>query len=132
MKIEYTLPGRRGLRPPAFTVEPAGEPGGRAPRIARLLALAHKLNGLVRSGAVKDYAELARLGHVSTPRVSQIILLSQLAPAIQEYLLFLPADEAAFLTERELRQIAREPRWDRQRALFERLLKRIDLLVRPG
>ena len=81
---------------------------------------------------MKDYAELARLGHVSTPRVSQIILLSQLAPAIQEYLLFLPADEAAFLTERELRQIAREPRWDRQRALFERLLKRIDLLVRPG
>ena len=123
MKIEYTLPGRRGLPPRAFMMEPACEPRGRAPRIARLLALAHKLDGLVRSGTVKDYTELARLGHVSAARVSQIILLSHLAPVIQEYLLFLSADEAAFLTERDVRQIAREPRWDRQRTLFERLLK---------
>jgi hypothetical protein len=125
MKIEYTLEGRRGLPPRAFTTEPAGEPQGRAPRIARLLALAQKLDGLVRSGAVKDYAEVARLGHVSAARVSQIILLSNLAPPIQEYLLFLSAGEGPLLKEPELRKIAREPRWDRQRELFERLLQEL-------
>ncbi len=123
MKIEYTLPGRHRLPPRALMTEPTCEPCGRAPRIARLLALAHRIDGLVRSGAVEDYAELARLGHVSAARVSQIVMLSQLSPTIQEYLLFLSADEARFISERELREIARELRWDRQRTLFERFLK---------
>jgi hypothetical protein len=92
-------------------------------KFARLVALAHKLDRLVGSGTVQDYAAPARLGHISAARISQIMILSQLAPAIQEYLLFLSADEAGFLSERELRAIAREPRWDRQRDLFERLLK---------
>jgi hypothetical protein len=81
MKIEFNIPCRRKLPPPTFGVEPAPEPHGRAPRIARLLALAHKLNGLVQAGTVRDYAELARLGHVSKTRVSQIMILLHLALA---------------------------------------------------
>src|ERR1700693_1319280 len=122
MKIEYNIPCRRKLPPPALGIDPASGPHGRAPRIARLLALAHKLDGLVRSGMVRDYAELARLGHVSTARVSQIMTLLLLAPAIQEYVLFLSADEARFLTEPTLRTIAREPRWDHQHACLETLI----------
>lgn len=122
MKIEYTLPGGRGL-PRAFTTEPIGEPCDRAPRIARLLALAHKLDAQVRSGAIVSYGELARLGHISAARLTQIMVLLHLAPAIQEHILFLSAANARFLTELELRKIAREPHWDRQRELFERLLK---------
>ena len=122
MKIEYNIPCRRKLPPPTLGIEPASEPQGRAPRIARLLALAHKLDGLVRSGVVRDYAELARLGHVSAARVSQIMILLQLAPAIQEYVLFLSADHAGLLTEPNLRKIAREPRWDRQHACLESLI----------
>jgi hypothetical protein len=90
--------------------------------VARLVALAHKLEALVRSGRVKDYAQLARLGHVSPARIAQIVILGQLAPEIQEYLLFLPAEFAGQIGERELREVAREPRWDRQRARFEQLL----------
>jgi hypothetical protein len=90
--------------------------------LARLLALAHKLEGVVRSGKVKDYAELARLAHVSSARIGQIVILAQLAPAIQERILFLPSEHETPLAERELRAVAREPRWDRQQALFERLL----------
>ena len=123
MKIEYNIPCRRKLPPPTFLIEPAPEPPGRAPRIARLMALAHKLDGLVRSGAVRDYAELARLGRVSAPRISQIMILLHLAPAIQEYVLFLSADHAGLLTEPNLRTIAREPRWDHQRACLERLIQ---------
>jgi hypothetical protein len=59
---------------------------------------------------------------VSSARIGQIVILGQLAPAIQEHILFLPAEHAALIAERELRQIAREPRWDLQRARFEQLL----------
>jgi hypothetical protein len=119
MKIEFTVPFRRVLSPLTLVVEPAPEPQGHPPRIARILALAHKLDALVRSGAVTGYAELARLGHISPARLSQIMVLLHLAPSIQEYLLFLSAGDARFITELGLRKIAREPRWDRQRKLFE-------------
>ena len=123
MKIEYKLPCARAISPRAFLTEPVSEPEGPAPRIARLLALAHRLDGLIRSGEIKDYAHLARLGHLSGARVSQIMILQNLAPSIQEYVLFLSAAEARFITEPNLRKIAREARWDRQRQLFEKLLK---------
>jgi hypothetical protein len=93
-----------------------------APRIARLLALAHKLNAMAHSGEIADYAQLARLGHISSARDPNRGVL-HLAPAIQEYILFLSAADARFITELGLRKIAREPRWDRQRELFELILK---------
>jgi hypothetical protein len=51
------------------------------------------------------------------------MVLLHLAPAIQEYVLFLSAGEARLISELVLRRIAREPRWDRQRVLFDELLK---------
>jgi hypothetical protein len=90
--------------------------------VARLVALAHKLEGLIRSSRVKDNAELARLAQVSAARITQIMILGQLAPDIQEYILFLSAEHSELITEQQLREIAGEPRWDRQRASFERLL----------
>ena len=54
---------------------PAPAEPGRVPRVARLMALALRCDGLVRSGAVRDYAELARLGHVTRARVSQVMRL---------------------------------------------------------
>ena len=122
MKIEYTLKLRR--RAPAFRTNPAREPQERPHRIARILALAHRLDELARSGAVRDHGELARLGHVSPARICQFMTLLHLAPAIQEYLLFLTAAETIPITEPALRKIAREPRWDRQRAIFKSLLLR--------
>jgi hypothetical protein len=122
LKIEFTVPFRRVPAPRTLMVEPAPEPQGRSPRIARLMALAHKLDALVRSGAVTGYAELARLGHISPARLTQILVLLHLAPSLQEYLLFLSAGDARFISESGLRKIAREPRWDRQRELFEQQL----------
>ena len=124
MKIEYTLKLRRRAPAPAFRTEPASEPQKRPHRIARILALAHRLDELVRSGAVRDHRELAGLGHVSPARICQFITLLHLPPAIQEYLLFLTAAETIPITEPALRKIAREPRWDRQRAIFKSLLLR--------
>ena len=124
MKIEFTVPFRRIPAPRTSLTEPAPEPQGNPPRIARLLALAHKLDAQVRSGAIAGYVELARLGHISPARLTQILVLLHLAPSIQEYILFLSAGDARFVPESGLRKIAREPRWDRQQELFEELLKK--------
>ena len=113
LTVEFPLPVRRTLPKPLSGVATIS-PTGRPPRLARLLALAHKLDGLVRNGIAKNYRELAELGHVSPARLSQILVLLNLAVPIQEYILFLCAGEGSFITEAELRNIAREPRWDRQ------------------
>ncbi|WP_297030976.1 hypothetical protein [Thermogutta sp.] len=68
-------------------------PQGRVPRAARLMALAIHFDRLIREGVIKDQAELARVGHVSRARVTQIMNLLCLAPDIQEELLFLPRVE---------------------------------------
>ena len=68
----------------------------RIPRISRYMALAIHFEDLIRQGVVTDYAELARLGHVTRARVTQIMNLRLLAPEIQEELLFYeskPANE---------------------------------------
>ena len=87
-----------------------------------MLALAHRFEELVRSREVKDYADLARLGRVSRARVSQILKLLTLAPPIQELILNLPprAPGEKTITERHLRDVLSEPRWDRQRVVFKR------------
>lgn len=63
---------------------------GRVPRVARLLALAHRFEKLVQTGVAADYADLARLGRVTRARVTQIMNLLGLAPDIQEQILYSP------------------------------------------
>ncbi len=81
--------GRKQLRVGPEPPKPAPDPG-RVPRVARLMALAIRFEGLLRAGVVKDYAHLARLGHVSRARVSQVMGLLSLAPDLQEAVLLLP------------------------------------------
>lgn len=102
---------------------PAPLPVGRVPRVARLMALALKFEQLIREGAVKDYAELARLGHVTRARLTQIMNLTLLAPDIQEELLFLPRVEQGRdpVIIRDLQPIAMTPDWRRQRKAWAAL-----------
>lgn len=87
------------------------------------MALAIWFDELIRTGAVQDYGELARLGHVSRPRITQIMDLLQLAPDIQETLLFLPPVTRGKdpITERELREVVAEVDWVRQRRSWARI-----------
>jgi hypothetical protein len=62
--------GRKELHPGQVAAPVAP---GRVPRVAKLLALAHRFEQLLHEGIVKDYATLGRLGHVTRARVSQII-----------------------------------------------------------
>jgi site-specific DNA recombinase len=92
----------------------------RLPRITRLLALALRFERLVDEGSIRTYRELADVGHVSRPRLSQIMQLAQLAPEIQEQVLFLPPtlDGRDGVFERQLRSIARVLDWEKQKELF--------------
>ena len=93
---------------------------GRVPRVAKLLALAHRFEGLVQTGLVTDYAELARLGRVSRARISEIMSLLSLAPDLQEQILFLPRTERGRdpIQMRHLLPIAQIADWKVQRQLW--------------
>ena len=112
--------GCKELRPGSAPVQPAP---GRVPRVTRLMALALRFEQLIRDGEVTDYAELARLGHVTRARISQVMNLLQLAPVIQEQLLFLPKTEArrAPLILAQLQPIAAALDWKQQRRLWGKL-----------
>lgn len=96
---------------------PTVVPKGRIPRVAKLLALAHRFNQLIRDGVATDYADLARLGHVTRGRMTQIMNLLNLAPEIQEEILLLPPIHSGKdkVTERSLRCVTAEIDWQLQR-----------------
>jgi hypothetical protein len=87
--------------------------------VARLMALAIRCDMLLRSGIIRDCAELARLAHVSRARVSQVMGLLNLAPDLQEQLLNL--QPGAALDERQLRAVVRHLEWHTQRELWGKL-----------
>jgi hypothetical protein len=95
----------------------------RVPRITRLLALALKFEELIRSGAVSNYTVLAQLGRVSRSRITQMTGLLNLAPDIQEEILFLRAEEARQLriSEPSVRRLSATLMWDQQREQWRRL-----------
>ena len=103
---------------PRALVEP-----GRVPRVSRLMALAIRLDRLLRDGVARDYADLARLGGVTRARLTQIMNLLLLAPDIQEDLLFLPRTTHGRdpVAEPQVRPVAANPDWRKQRRLWTEL-----------
>lgn len=116
--------GRKRLRagPPPVPADVA-PPAGPVPRIARLMAMAITMQDLVDRGVVRDYAALARLAGVTRARITQVMALVNLAPDIQEEVLF-PGEglsEGMTVEERTLRRLASEPSFSVQRAAWRRL-----------
>jgi hypothetical protein len=108
---------RRGTAPPPVAS------AGRVPRITRLMALAIRCDDLLRRGEVKDLADLARIGHVTRARMTQIMNLLMLAPAIQEAVLYLSpvASGPDPIKEWQVRPIAAEPCWQKQHIRWRKL-----------
>jgi hypothetical protein len=78
----------------------------------------------LRAEKFRDYAELARLGRVTRARMTQIMKLLDLAPDIQEQILFLPNRKG--LNERNLRPIVSCIDWNEQRLVFQKIMDRLD------
>ena len=107
-------------RSPKDEVEP-----GNVPRISRLIALARHLDGLVRDGSVRDYADIARLSCLTRARVTQINEPVAPGPDIQEQILFLPRTTRRRdpICERNIRPIIAQPLWSEQRRLWRQMLE---------
>ncbi len=88
-----------------------------APRVARMLALAHALQGLLDRGAVPSRAELATVTGFTRARITQLLDLTLLAPDLQEWIVF---DAPPGVTERALRSVVRLRTWQAQRSEFDR------------
>ena len=98
---------------------------GNIPRVAKLLALAIRFEKLVKRGDIQDYADLARLGYVTRARITQIMNLLNLAPDIQEDILFLPNTMKGRdpILEKDMRPVAAVPHWSRQRKMWVQMRK---------
>jgi len=122
-KVHFTTgrSGQKKLKAGEAPEKPVNE--GRIPRISRLMALAIRCEHLIVEGHIADQAELARLGHVTRARMSQIMNLTLLAPDIQDEILFLPRVTTGCdpVGERHIRPIVREISWAKQRAMWRRL-----------
>ena len=120
----------------AKAVREKARQSGRIPRIAKLVALASRMQSMIESGQVDSYQQLAELGRISQPRMTRIISLLLLAPDIQEELLYLPEviQGKAFIHERLLRPLTREIDWRVQRRMWGRIKadpRRILFLLQP-
>ena len=115
-QIHFAVKARRKVAMPGPAPEPIA-PVGRVPRVSKLMALAIRFDQLLFDGQVADQSELARLAHITQPRMTQIMNLLHLAPDIQEELLHLPLVNTGDdpITERDLRPITRLRDWRKQR-----------------
>jgi hypothetical protein len=97
------------------------------------MALALRFEQLLCEGEIGNYAELARLGHVSRARVSQIVGLLSLAPTIQEALLFLPRTTSGrdHIHLRQLLSVAAVLEWRQQLVLWKALRERTSAITSP-
>jgi hypothetical protein len=112
---------RNSKLPADSTSQPAAP---QLPRITRLMALAIKLQQQVLEHAHLTYQELARLGHVSPARLTQVLNLLYLAPDLQEWLLWLEPTRKGrdCVNEHTLRRITGIYDWQLQREAVRTIL----------
>ena len=110
--LASTIARPRGRRSEQASVAESRQPSG----VARLLALAHHLQGAIDCGVVSDRAALARAFGLSRARVTQVLDLLLLAPDIQEAVLASEAiNSAEPIRERDLRKMCGLTDWEAQR-----------------
>jgi hypothetical protein len=80
-------------------------------------------NDLIRDGVIANQSELADFGRITTARMTQIMSLLNLAPDIQEHILFLPRTEIGrdVVKETDVRPIASTLDWRKQRRMWAAL-----------
>lgn len=129
-RLSLTFHAERAGPRIVFKKGDASKPGaqGHIPRVSRLVALAHKFQGLLDDGTVDSLADLARLGRVTRARITQIMDCLLLAPDIQEELLFLPSTTEGWdpVALRTIRYVCQTPLWQEQRKRWAELKETFD------
>jgi hypothetical protein len=117
MALGSGMPEICGVLPPA---RPWCPPERRPARAACMLALAHEIEHGLSRALFTSAEEVARLLGVTGARISRLLRLTQLAPDIQEEILFLEAiDGCEPIHEKWLcDRVAIHRAWDRQREVW--------------
>jgi len=120
---------RRALAEPPAGAGPQARRGRRPPRQgkpARVVELLRKAMGwreLLDGGELATQADIARREGLTRARVTQVLALLRLAPAIQQYILAMPETvDHPVVTERALRPIAQLEEHQQQMEAFEHLV----------
>ncbi len=119
-EVQFLLhPGRRRTRGSEIDAGPS-------PRVTQVLALALSFQDMIASGKASNYRDLASRAEVTAERLSQVMKLLWLAPAIQEEILDLPSCNGRYpVTERAVRSIAATWSWPEQLKLWSDLKKQL-------
>jgi hypothetical protein len=88
-----------------------------------VLALAIHFQDMIQRGEARNYADLARLGCITRERISQVMELIWMAPAIQQEILEFPPNKTGRFPVSEVaaRRIAVHLDWVEQRDLWRKL-----------
>ena len=97
-----------------------------------LISVTIQCDLLIRDGMIKNQSELAHYAQVTTARMTHMMWLTNLAPDIQEAILFLPRVESGpdAVKEIDVRRIARVMDWGVQRGMWHDLFATATSAVR--
>jgi DNA-directed RNA polymerase sigma subunit (sigma70/sigma32) len=119
MQIEFTV---SGLKPTQRRRRERSHGHGPVASAIRTIVLAYQIEQAVRDGRTRDYAEVAKQIGMTRARVSQIMRLLRLPPALLETLLLADPMRCPRLTERQLRPlVAASPSIEQLEELERRL-----------
>ena len=90
-------------------------------RLCQTLVLAHQLKYLMESRNIRSMFKLAQWLKLSYSRVNQIMALVYLAPDIKEQILCSKDPGVMAVAENDIRPIASELMWEKQRKRWEHL-----------
>jgi len=102
MHIEFTVSGLKPVQRRRRERSPGHGPVASA---VSDIVLAYQIEQAVRDGRARDYADVARLIGMTRARVSQIMRLLRLPPALLEPLLLADPVHCPRLTERQLQSL---------------------------
>ena len=119
LQIEFTV---SGLKPTPRRRRERSHGHGPVASAVRTIVLAFQIEQAVRDGRARDYAEVAQQIGMTRARVSQIMRLLRLPPALLETLLLADPMRCPRLTERQLRPlVAASPSIEQLEELERRL-----------
>jgi hypothetical protein len=99
---------------------------GHLPRVTQVLALALSFQHMIATGEATSYQDVASRAGVTAERLSQVMKLIWLAPAIQQEILYLSGGGSRHpLTENAVRRIAVRWSWPEQMKLWNVLKKEL-------
>ena len=118
LQFDFNVPIARlkHIRPKKEKEELQGEP-----RLRQSLILAYQVDQLIADGRAKDFSQAAQWLNITKARLSQIMSLINLAPAIQEEILLTDSLKLRKISVQQILPITAESDWNRQIYLWKAL-----------